>query len=202
MSNSALNTVFEKSCSQGAARLVMLSLADRADNEGRAYCGAADLCRRTRANRATVFQAIKKLRKIGELEVMPEKGRKGCNRYRITVNQSRQTTSRITQPVASDSASSRVMRPKPIRTPNKEKAEPIMLPHGEAFADALQDFAAFREEIRKPLTPTAARRIAAKLADLAEPEAVAAMDKSIRNGWQDVYPQPNGKTAAIQTLRL
>jgi hypothetical protein len=199
MSNSALNTVFDRSCSQGAARLVMLSIADRADDEGRAYCGATDLCRRTRVNRATVFQAIKKLREIGELQVLPEKGRKGCNRYRITVNQSRQATSRMIQPVASDNASSRVMRPKPIRTPNKEKAEPIMLPHGEAFADALQDFAAFREEIRKPLTATAARRIVAKLSDLAEPEAVAAMDKSIRNGWQDVYPQPNGKTAAIET---
>lgn len=202
MSNVALNAVFEKSRSQGAARLVMLSLADRADDEGRSFCGAADLCRRTMANRATVFQAIKKLRKMGELEVLPEKGRKNCNCYRITVNQSRQATSRVTQPVASDNASSRVMRPKPIRTQNKEKAEPIVLPHGEAFADALHDFAAFREEIRKPLTPTAARRIVAKLADIAEPEAVAAMDKSIRNGWQDVYPEPNGKAAAIKTLRL
>jgi len=202
MSNSALNSVFEKSCSQGAARLVMLSLADRADEQGRSFCGANDLCRRTKANRSTVFLAIKTLREIGELEVLPEKGRKGCNCYRITLNPSRSATSRVMQLVASDNASSRVMRPKPIRTQNKEKAEPIMLPHGEAFADSLQDFAAFREEIRKPLTVTAARRIVAKLADIAEPEAVAAMDKSIRNGWQDVYPEPNGKVAAIKTLRL
>lgn len=89
MSNAALNAVFAHSKSEGLARLVMLSIADRADNQGRAYCGAGDLSKRTNADRRSVFRALKSLRKMvpAELEVIPRKGIGGCNAYRITLDQ-------------------------------------------------------------------------------------------------------------------
>jgi hypothetical protein len=195
MSNAMLNVVFAHSRSQGAARLVLLSIADRADDAGRAYCGAKDLCQRTKANRATVFQAIKSLQDIHELEVLPEKGRNGCNVYRIAINQSRETTSRPTQLVASDDGGSRVRRPKPLLTPKKKQPEPIALPHGEQLAAAWKDFTAYRTEIRRPLTPTAANRIVNKLAAVPEPAAVAAIDRSITSGWRDVFPASGNGTA-------
>lgn len=196
MSNTALNTVFANSRSQGTARLVLLSIADRADDHGRAFCGAKDLCRRSNADRATVFRAIRSLRKMGELTVLPDKGTRGCNRYEITVNQSQNATSCKTPPVAICNTTSGKMRPKPNRTPNKKQAEPITLPHGEPLAAAWKDFTAHRSEIRRPLTPTAASRIAKKLAAVPEAVAVAAIDKSITRGWQDVFPDSGNGTAA------
>jgi len=87
VSNAALNAVFAHSKSEGLARLVMLSIADRADNQGRAYCGAGDLSKRTNADRRSVFRALKILRRARELEVLPRKGIGGCNAYRITLDQ-------------------------------------------------------------------------------------------------------------------
>ena len=96
MSNAALTAVFTHSKSEGLARLIMLSIADRADNQGRAYCGASDLSRRTNADRRNVFRALKTLRGR-ELEVLPKKGMGGCNAYRITIDQWHNATSGNTQ---------------------------------------------------------------------------------------------------------
>ena len=53
MSNAVLNAVFQHSKAEGVARLVLLSLADRADDSGRAWCGAKDFCTRTLSQPAT-----------------------------------------------------------------------------------------------------------------------------------------------------
>jgi DNA-binding MarR family transcriptional regulator len=196
VSNTALNTVFAHSRSQGTARLVLLSIADRADDHGRAFCGAADLCRRSKADRATVFRAVRSLRQLGELTVLPDKGTRGCNRYEITVNQSQNATSSKTPLVAICNTTSGNLRPKPIRTPNKKQAEPIALPHGEPLAAAWRDFTAYRSEIRCPLTPTAASRIVKQLAAVPEAVAVSAIDKSITNGWRGVFLANGNGTAA------
>ncbi len=81
MSNEALNYVWEKSESKHIARLVLLSIADRADRYGRAFCSAEDLCRRVNADRTSVFRALAVLRELGELVVEAVKGPGGCNRY-------------------------------------------------------------------------------------------------------------------------
>ncbi len=83
MSNEALNFVWQHSASQHMARLVLLSIADRADQYGRAFCSAEDLCRRVKGDRTSVFRALAWLRESGELEVEEVKGPGGCNRYRI-----------------------------------------------------------------------------------------------------------------------
>ena len=105
MSNAALTAVFTHSKSEGLARLIMLSIADRADNQGRAYCGASDLSRRTNADRRNVFRALKTLRGR-ELEVLPKKGMGGCNAYRITIDQWHNATSGNT-PLGAEKAQSR-----------------------------------------------------------------------------------------------
>ncbi|MGW1762776.1 hypothetical protein ACWCQL_01565 [Streptomyces sp. NPDC002073] len=62
--------VFENSRSRGAARLVLLAIADRADAAGIAYAGTASLIRRTRAARSTVRNAVDTLLASGELAVI------------------------------------------------------------------------------------------------------------------------------------
>ncbi len=83
MSNEALNLVWERSPSQHMARLVLLSIADRANQYGQAFCSAEDLCRRVNGDRTSVFRALATLRQSGELVVEPVKGPGGCNRYLI-----------------------------------------------------------------------------------------------------------------------
>jgi len=119
MSNTALTAVFTHSKSEGLARLIMLSIADRADNEGRAYCGASDLSRRTNADRRNVFRALKSLREMvpAEIEVLPRKGISGCNAYRITLDQWQCATSGNTPLGAQKAQSSGNTPPKPKGTP-------------------------------------------------------------------------------------
>jgi hypothetical protein len=74
VSNSVLNAVFEQSKAEGVARLVLLSLADRADDSGRAWCGAKDFGTRTLASRSQIFEAIKSLRASGEIDSRRKEG--------------------------------------------------------------------------------------------------------------------------------
>jgi hypothetical protein len=120
MSNALLNAVFAQSKSEGLERLIMLSIADRANEQGRAYCGAADLCRRTRAGRRNVFRALKRLRESGELAILPEKGFNGCNSYVITLDQWHKDTRGI-KPLVTQEVASRGATPlKPLGTPKRK----------------------------------------------------------------------------------
>ncbi len=113
MSNAALTAVFTHSKSEGLARLVLLSIADRADDSGRAFCGAADLCRRTNGERSSVFRALKRLRKDDELAV-EGRGFRGCNRYRINLDQWHNATSGNKSLVTKSISTSGNTPPKPI----------------------------------------------------------------------------------------
>lgn len=121
MSNALLNAVFANSKSEGLERLIMLSIADRANDQGRAYCGASDLCRRTRAGRRNVFRALKRLRELGELEVLPERGFNGCNAYAIRSDQWHKDPRGIKSLVTQEASSRGVKPPKPLGTPKKKK---------------------------------------------------------------------------------
>lgn len=116
MSNAALNAVWNRSRSEGTARLVLLSIADRADDKGRAFCGAKDLCQRTNAGRRTVFDALRELRELGELNVLADKGPRGCNRYQITLDWCENGTSAKSALVRNLHESSAKSAPKPNRT--------------------------------------------------------------------------------------
>ena len=118
MSNSALNSVFQWSKAKGVARLVLLSLADRADDTGRVWCGAQDISARTLASRRQVFEAISNLCDLGELVIEGTRGPKRCNAYRITLNQCSQRTSAESALVQFPPLTSAASAPKPLRTPH------------------------------------------------------------------------------------
>jgi len=83
MSNVHLSAAWERSRAKGVVLTVLLSIADRADASGRAWCGALDIMERTNARRGTVFDAIRKLRSMGEIEVQDGHGPGGCNVYSV-----------------------------------------------------------------------------------------------------------------------
>jgi hypothetical protein len=78
------NWVWARSESRNGARLVMLALADRADDNGVAWPSIDDLAERTRLTPRAVQKGIAKLVEIGELDVENGGGRHRSNRYRIT----------------------------------------------------------------------------------------------------------------------
>ena len=84
MSIKAIGWVWDSSQSEGAARLVLLAIADCANAAGTdAWPSIAELCRKTRLSERGVQKAIRKLTEIGELQVLRNSGRGRTNRYRI-----------------------------------------------------------------------------------------------------------------------
>ncbi|WP_424861378.1 hypothetical protein [Streptomyces sp. MMS24-I29] len=84
MSLAATDWVWARSRARGAARLVLLAIADRAGADGVAYAGTAALIQRTRAARSTVRQAVDALLASGELAlVVGQTGPGGETVYRL-----------------------------------------------------------------------------------------------------------------------
>jgi DNA-binding transcriptional regulator YhcF (GntR family) len=77
------NWVWARSESRNGARLVMLALADRADDNGFAWPSIDDLAERTKLSPRAVQKGIAALVEIGELDVENGGGRHRSNRYRI-----------------------------------------------------------------------------------------------------------------------
>lgn len=73
MSGEAREWVWDHSSSRGAARLVMLSIADRvADEQCVSWASLSSLAKRTRASVSTVREAIDRLVDAGELEQLDD----------------------------------------------------------------------------------------------------------------------------------
>lgn len=116
MSVAATSYVWEKSKAEGADRLVLLALADFADENGNCFGSWGKLEQKTRLSRATVARCLRRLQDSGDL-VMVEKGHR-----RIAGNGAEATVWRIAglssemglrlRPVSSCDPSSVRMRPK------------------------------------------------------------------------------------------
>ncbi|MET9566821.1 helix-turn-helix domain-containing protein [Streptomyces tauricus] len=73
MSSEAREWVWDQSSSRGAARLVLLSIADRvADDQCISWASLTSLAKRTRASISTVREAIERLLLAGELEQLDD----------------------------------------------------------------------------------------------------------------------------------
>lgn len=83
MSLKVTNWAWSRSESRNGARLVMLALADRADDNGFAWPSIEDLCERTRLSPRAVQKALANLVELGELKVESGGGRRVRNRYTI-----------------------------------------------------------------------------------------------------------------------
>jgi DNA-binding transcriptional regulator YhcF (GntR family) len=77
------NWVWARSESRNGARLVMLALADRADDNGCAWPSIDDLAERTKLSPRAVRKCVRELVDLGELKVEEGGGRHRSNRYTI-----------------------------------------------------------------------------------------------------------------------
>ena len=91
MSVAVSERVWRYSKSTGSARLVLLSIADHCSNEDGtgSYPSYSRLTLRTGLSRQTVADAIKTLKKLGELEVAKSRKRdeRKSNTYRVTITE-------------------------------------------------------------------------------------------------------------------
>lgn len=83
MSVRLLTAALDQSRARLAARLVLICLADRADDWGRCYPGKADIARRAGISRAAVTEALAELERLKEIERRYRPGRSTV--YRVTL---------------------------------------------------------------------------------------------------------------------
>ncbi|MFE2485985.1 helix-turn-helix domain-containing protein [Streptomyces mirabilis] len=124
MSFKVTNWVWSRSESRNGARLVMLALADRADDNGCAWPSIDDLAARTKLSPRAVQKGITSLVELGELEVENGGGRHRSNRYRIVPKP--RTLDGVTdgKPRTSDGVSSQETPNFAPETPNFEAETP------------------------------------------------------------------------------
>ena len=83
MSNVMMTAVFNLDVTPAALKLVLLSIADRANEDGTCWCGKRDITKRTSLDARTVDRAVSALRQKGLLTVEVGTGLHGTNTYKV-----------------------------------------------------------------------------------------------------------------------
>lgn len=85
MSIKVMNMVWERSTQRGNKLLLLLAIADHADDTGKAYPGIERLALKIRTTERTVYSLISELEESGELFIEHGGGRHKVNNYQINM---------------------------------------------------------------------------------------------------------------------
>lgn len=157
MSVRMLARVWDCSRHAGNDLLMLLAIADFADDDGRAYPSVARLAEKCRMTSRNANKVIAELRKGGELDIRQNEGPKGTNLYRIVLG-SRQPLSERTPPVETDTLSERTdtpveMDPKPLSERTDEPSVNRQQPSESGRAGARPTFRPAADKPKKqPIT--------------------------------------------------
>lgn len=120
MSVRTMAKVWELSRHKGNDLLMLLAIADFADDEGKAYPSVSTLAEKCRMQARGANKVLATLRASGELEICQNEGPKGTNLYRVVLDA--YTLSIRTSPVQMDTLSNRTAPP--------VQMDPLPLSHG------------------------------------------------------------------------
>lgn len=194
MSILIMSRVWANSASTGSARLVLLAIADFADDNGRAYPAVETLAEKARISERTAHYALKELVELGELSIAVAEGPRGCNLYRVQNLQGAKNDTKGVQNTTEGGAMTctrTVIEPsiEPSKKPAPDGAV-VSLPFtSEQFAKAWSEWQAYRRERRLPkLKPSSVRKQFRALGEWGEEAAIASIDRSIAQGWQGLFP--------------
>jgi helix-turn-helix protein len=81
MSMRMMTLVWEKSQHKGSELLLLLAIADNANDQGIAYPSIGTLAKKTRMSRRSIQYLIHRVEQTGELHVSLGTGPRGCNEY-------------------------------------------------------------------------------------------------------------------------
>jgi hypothetical protein len=84
MSIKLMTEVWDHSKANGNGLLLMLAIADFANDQREAWPSVGTLAKRTRLGERSVQRLATELQAMGELEIVVGGGRLGCNIYRIS----------------------------------------------------------------------------------------------------------------------
>jgi DnaD/phage-associated family protein len=82
-----MTRVWANSKQKGSALLLMVSIADYANEKGVAYPSIETLARKVRMSERNVQLLLRRLEEAGELDIKPNAGPSGCNLYRIILDE-------------------------------------------------------------------------------------------------------------------
>ena len=190
---------------------VYCHLVRNANKEGIAWSPYRRMIEITRLSKSTIRRCIETLKEDHKLIRKVGKPFGGSCRYQLTAKVPPEG-----QKAASNSATRAPIEAAPIVPPanrnSSTRGTPIVPPEGQEgnpikvihsrlsnkeeiqlpfssdeFREAWSDWEQHRRELKKPLTPTSIRKQLEDLAKMSEAESIAAMHRSIANGWQGIF---------------
>jgi hypothetical protein len=207
-----MSQVWRNGPQDGNDLLVLLALADFADDEGYCWPSMASIAKKARMTERGVRKIARRLEEAGHLSCEVGGGRSGSNRYRVHVLNPEPETRNAVPPEQQTRNSGAETRNQGAETRNGGSAKPsrtIKEPSDSKSVqdrlmrvlspDVAEDFIAHRKAMRKPLTVRAAELIAKQLADSFDPDAAA--NKSICNGWAGVFPEKSKGSGHERTAK-
>jgi hypothetical protein len=125
MSIAIMTRVWSESQHKGSELLLLLAIADNANDQGVAYPSVRTLAKKTRLSARQVKRLIKVVELSGELRVSYETGPRGCNEYAILLRGDKMSPDEITRCHPGSKGGDIAVSPKPNAEPKRE--EPFSL---------------------------------------------------------------------------
>ncbi|MCA3274505.1 MAG: helix-turn-helix domain-containing protein, partial [Roseomonas sp.] len=131
MSHNLVRAVWERKDLDASERLVLLSLADHADEDGFCYPSVKRICERTSLAERTVQGTIKKLVGRGFVSVRYGQGRNGTNAFVVNATPAADAPPQYLHPAANAPRSCCATPPQLLRHPPAAAAPKPSLNHQE-----------------------------------------------------------------------
>ena len=211
-----MSAVWDSPCKTHTQKLVLLALADNANDSGSCWPGIDYLAAKCEMSRQGIMDQISSLENSGLLKVDRKIG--AANRYNVTmkpVNRVDGSTALTGQPGglppvnAVDPHQSTVLAP-PVNRVDPNHHEPsdepsiepslVELPENlqtAVFLTTWELWKKHRKEIKKPLKPTTEKMQLKKMSEFGLVRAVAALEFSIMQGYEGIFEpryQPSDKS--------
>lgn len=197
MSIKVMNAVWASGPDDHAGLLVLLAMADIADDNGVLWPSLATIAAKSRMSERNARRIIRALEAAGWVDTSVNRGRNCTNSYRINTDKITGQDNRTNCPggqMAPENRTNGAIKPDiavsaepsgTIKEPSERRArDALCRVMSEKVADA---YMAHRRAKRAKLTDYAAELIARKLERHPDPDAVAL--ESIANGWTGVFPE-------------
>jgi len=197
MSIRIMSSVWESGAFDGSTLLLLLALADAANDEGFCWPSAATLMKKTRLSHATLFRSMKELVDAGWIEKKARAGSKNVFYQFKKLSQSEtlpnanlsQSEKKLSQFEITPTPPYRSNRKEPSSTKAaSSKAVAFELPQWIA-ANEWDAFEEMRTKMRKPMTDRSRQMIVneiGRLAALGSPPHKV-LEQSVINGWAGVF---------------
>lgn len=201
-----MNWALKQSTGSASAKVVLLILANRANEVGICWPGYTSIGDQAELHRSTVIRHINHLEKNGFIRVenrpkmqtnlyhlQTDEVVAQCDQSQAATSSGQRLGSRTARPslVAQRDQGSRTARPKPKDKPkDKPKENPKAENPDWLNLEAWGEFVIHRSELNKPLTDLAAKKVWNKLEGLSAADQQKAVDEAIEKKWITVYPKP------------